>query len=196
MQSAGVTSRRGFRRRAIVLSQGGRKQSSVGPCSPVPPLREVPGSSVAGPSSDPPSCLPGRKGLCHPRPCTSQTSPPAQGRGLTAPSSARLSWFLPFLRLLFSSRGSVGVNPLCFVGVNIPLRGVYSFTVSVTHSGAHGTSRRHFLQGLCCLFRPHSHAVPASLFNGPRSEPDTLPLALSRHDTSGCSSSDLTNAAS
>lgn len=135
MQSAGVTSRRGFRRRAIVLSQGGRKQSSVGPCGPAPPLREVPGSSVAGPSSDPPSCLPGRKGRCHPRPCTSQTSPPAQGRGLTAPSSARLSRFLPFLHPLFSSRGSVGVNPLCFVGVNIPLRGVYSFTVSVTRSG-------------------------------------------------------------
>lgn len=163
------------------------------------PLSEVPGSSVTGPSSDLPSCLPGRKARCDPRPFTHPTlpegraGPPARSRGLAGPfRTPHLSRSTAFLRPLFSLRGSAGANPLCSVGVNVPFRGVYSFTVSVvlqSHTrGARGTSCRHFLQDRCCLFRPGTYLFLSRSCNESSSKPCTLPLALSLHGTSGCSS--------
>lgn len=61
------------------------------------PLSEVPGSSVTGPSSDLPSCLPGRKARCDPRPFTRPTSPegragpPARSRGHRHGAAASLA---------------------------------------------------------------------------------------------------------
>lgn len=201
--------RRGFRPRATVLSRGGREGSGEGPRGLVPPAergsrvignRSQLGSSVLSPGKEGPlrpapfhaSHVAGRKG----RATGTEPGPPARSRGLAGPSrTPHLSRSTAFLRPLFSLRGSAGANPLCSVGVNVPFRGVYSFTVSValqSHTrGARGTSCRHFLQDCCCLFRPGTYLFLSRSCNESSSKPCTLPLALSLHGTSGCSSGGL-----